>query len=813
MPPSIQSTVPVVEASQVGDVRRCVQVALGTSLGFGEQARAEVAIIVTEAATNLVRHASGGEVVFRSLHAGDVAGFEMLSLDRGPGMARLSESLRDGHSTGSTPGTGLGRDRPTVADVRGVHEHQVRHGSALSQLWTEPAATDGRLPAGVVCLPKKGEVACGDAWHVEPMADGRTRVLVADGLGHGVQAADASRLAVRLFKENLHLDPPRMVEALHAGLRSTRGAAVAVVEVPRGAGDVRFTGLGNVAAAILADGASRSLMSHNGTAGVEARRIQEFAYPWRPDNAVGHALGRAGHPVAVGPVPRPAVPPPVRDRRRALPGLPPRAGRRDRPRDGRDQAGRRWRELNMTSAMNLLTIDIRYEQDVVLTRQRARQIAGLLGLSTHEQTAFATAVSELARNAFQYAGHGRTTFAVRTDSGPSSVLVVRVQDKGPGIPHLPTVLAGQYRSRTGMGLGILGAKRLNDEFDIESAAGVGTSVSIGKRLPTLGDRRLAEVSAELVQRTPRNPLEEVQEQNKELLHALDALRARQAEVEQLNRELAETNRGVVALYAELDEKAESLRLASEHKSRFLNDMTHELRTPLNAMISLSRLLLDRVDGDLTAEQEKQVSLVHRSAKGLGEMVNDLLDLAKIEAGKTDLHVGEFDVAGVLAGLRGMFRHMVGDGRVPLVVEEPVDLTTMTSDERKLSQILRNLVSNALKFTEAGEVRVRADAGSDGTAVFTVVDTGIGIAAENLGLIFQDYTQIDSGVQRRVRGTGLGLPLTRKLARLLGGDVSVASEPNAGSTFKLTLPVRCEPPAIAGDGTDSDPQLVGEGSLG
>ncbi|HLL89535.1 MAG TPA: ATP-binding protein, partial [Tepidisphaeraceae bacterium] len=439
----------------------------------------------------------------------------------------------------------------------------------------------------------------------------------------------------------------------------------------------------------------------------------------------------------------------------------------------------------------LLNIDIRYEQDVVLTRQRARQIAGLLELGTQEQTAFATAVSELARNAFQYAGQGRVTFAVRAEEG-RQVLVVRVQDKGPGIADVSAVLEGRYKSTTGMGLGIVGAKRLNDEFDLQSTRGAGTTVTIGKwlprRLPPVAGPVLARVTAELAQRAPRGALEEVQEQNKELLHAMDELRTRQAEVERLNAELAETNRGVVALYAELDEKAESLRRASEYKSRFLNDMTHELRTPLNAMISLSRLLLDRSDGDLTPEQEKQVSLIHRSATSLGEMVNDLLDLAKIEAGRTDVHVAQFDVAGVLAALRGMFRPAVADGRVSLHVDEPVGLDVMVSDERKLSQILRNLVSNALKFTERGEVRVRADAAANGMALFTVADSGIGIAPENLDLIFHDFTQIDSGVQRRVRGTGLGLPLTRKLARLLGGDVTVTSELGVGSTFVVALPV-------------------------
>jgi signal transduction histidine kinase len=443
------------------------------------------------------------------------------------------------------------------------------------------------------------------------------------------------------------------------------------------------------------------------------------------------------------------------------------------------------------SNRGLLNIEVRYEQDVVLTRQRARQIASLLGFSTHEQTALATAVSEIARNAFQYAGSGRVEFLIDPDLQPQ-LFSVRVQDKGPGIANLTEILDGRYVSQTGMGLGIIGSQRLSDEFAIDAAPGKGTTVVIGKRLPkrapVVTPQILATLTSGLAQHTPKNALEEVQEQNKELLRALDDLRVRQAEVERLNTELAETNRGVVALYAELDDKAESLRKASESKSRFLSDMTHELRTPLNAMISLSRLLLDRVDGDLTPEQEKQVVLIHRSASSLGDMVNDLLDLAKIEAGKTDVHVAEFAISEVLGAVRGMFRPLVADGRVQLHVDEPVNLIMMSSDERKLSQILRNLVSNALKFTERGEVRLSAEARRDGLVAFTVADTGIGIEPEHLNTVFEDFTQIDSGVQRRVKGTGLGLPLTRKLARLLGGDVTVESEVGVGSTFIVTLPV-------------------------
>ena len=445
---------------------------------------------------------------------------------------------------------------------------------------------------------------------------------------------------------------------------------------------------------------------------------------------------------------------------------------------------------------NLLSIELRYEQDVVLTRQRARQVAGLLGFTAPEQTGIATAVSEIARNAFRYAGGGRVEFGL-TDGDPP-VFSVRVRDDGPGITNLQQILDGRYTSQTGMGLGILGARRLSDDFEVATRPGGGTTVVLGKYLPRGGvtPQRVASIGADLAQRTAETPFQEVQQQNRELLVAMAELASRQAEVERLNAELGETNRGVLALYAELDEKAESLRRASELKSRFLSDLSHELRTPLNAMISLSGLLLDRTDGDLTGEQEKQVRFIRKSAESLREMVNDLLDLAKIEAGKTELRPSAFQVADLLGALRGMFRPLLANDAVSLVVEEPaVGVGTIYSDEGKLSQILRNFISNALKFTERGEVRVRAEGrcgedGSPGLITFSVSDTGIGIAPADRERIFEDFAQVDGPLQRRVRGTGLGLPLARKLAELLGGHVAVESEFGAGSTFSVTVPVRC-----------------------
>jgi signal transduction histidine kinase len=284
----------------------------------------------------------------------------------------------------------------------------------------------------------------------------------------------------------------------------------------------------------------------------------------------------------------------------------------------------------------------------------------------------------------------------------------------------------------------------------------------------------------------------------ELQAALATLRDREAEIERLGQELAETNRGVVALYGELDDRAEQLRRMSETKTRFLSDVSHELRTPLSSIVNLSRILLSHADGPLSAEQEKQVTMVQRSAEWLAEMVNDLLDIAKIEAGKVDLRPDQFDVESLFAALRGMFRPLVTNERVALVFDEPAGPIELYTDEQRIGQVLRNFVSNALKFTVEGEVRVSASVVDD-MVRFVVADTGIGIAPADQHRIFQDYVQVDGPIQRRVRGTGLGLPLTAKLAAVLGGRVEVESELGVGSRFSLIIP--CDVRAITADGGD------------
>ena len=361
-------------------------------------------------------------------------------------------------------------------------------------------------------------------------------------------------------------------------------------------------------------------------------------------------------------------------------------------------------------SLAILSAEIRHEHDTVNARQRARQVARLLGFDSQDQTRIATAVSEIARNAFNYARGGRIEYMVEGRTRPQ-LFVIKVTDHGPGIRNLSAILEGRYESQTGMGLGIIGSRRLMDRFHIDSTPGAGTTVVLTKllpkRAPLITETDLARIAGDLARERPQDPLQELQFQNQELLRALEEIRARQAELTRVNRELEDTNRGVVALYAELDEKADHLRRADELKSKFLSNMSHEFRSPLNSILALSGLLRDRSDGPLTADQEQQVGYIRKAAQDLLELVNDLLDLAKVEAGKLEARPIEFEVSNLFAALRGMLRPLLLNQSVDLVFEDAGDIPPLFTDEGKISQILRNFISNALKFTERGEVRVSA----------------------------------------------------------------------------------------------------------
>jgi signal transduction histidine kinase len=275
----------------------------------------------------------------------------------------------------------------------------------------------------------------------------------------------------------------------------------------------------------------------------------------------------------------------------------------------------------------------------------------------------------------------------------------------------------------------------------------------------------------------------------ELQALRERLAAAETDAEALRNELDETNQGVVALYAELDDRAAQLREAIDLKGRFLSYMSHEFRTPLTSIQSLTGILLSRLDGPLTAEQETQVGLVRRSVNELSEMVDDLLDLAKMEAGRITISPEWFEMVDLFSALRGMFRPIVANTSVSLTFEEPHAIPRIFTDDKKLSQILRNFISNALKFTSEGEVRVSAGLAEPEIVEFAVTDTGIGISAEHRPMLFSDFMQIDTRLQRRLRGTGLGLSLARKFAELLGGIVGAESTLGKGSRFWVRIPIR------------------------
>jgi len=433
----------------------------------------------------------------------------------------------------------------------------------------------------------------------------------------------------------------------------------------------------------------------------------------------------------------------------------------------------------------LLTfLEFRADRDIVLARQRARVVANRLGFESQDQIRIATAVSEVARLVIRSGRVVRIEFLV--EGNPGSALSVRVfVPRSGGNPLEPSGLESDGNFD--------GARRMMDTFAVESSPESSCSIAMTKSLPRRGQALTAAVAIQmaedLAQIAPTSPVDELLRQNRELLRVLDDLRNRELELAQLNGELEETNRGVVALYHKLDQRADSFQKASELKTRFLSNVSHEFRTPLTSVLSMGRLLLDGDDGPLNPEQQRQVRYILRAAHDLSSMVNDLLDLARIEAGRDEVLVGEVALPEFFGVMRGMLRPLLPtDSPVELVFDLEPDLPVLVTDEGKLVQVVRNLVSNALKFTERGEVRVRANLDTEAAVSIVVEDTGIGIDPAHFERIFEEFGQIDSPAQRKSKGSGLGLPLARKLTQLLGGTLEVTSELGVGSTFTATLPV-------------------------
>jgi anti-sigma regulatory factor (Ser/Thr protein kinase) len=266
--------IPVRDPTDVASARRRL-VGLAVRLGYNETRAGRVAIVATELAQNLLRHGGGGEMLAQP-DAADAGGIEILALDKGPGMADVDACMRDGFSTGGTAGNGLGAVKRLALQM--VIHSRPGGGTAVLVRMGGSGGTQARMSAAV-CVPKSGEDICGDAASILARPDGTVGMLLADGLGHGPLAAAASQEAVRLFQKHKAANPVELLTILHAGLRATRGAAIATALIDPAAGKVTYGGIGNIAGFITDTGGLRRMVSHSGTAGHTAGRMQAFHYP------------------------------------------------------------------------------------------------------------------------------------------------------------------------------------------------------------------------------------------------------------------------------------------------------------------------------------------------------------------------------------------------------------------------------------------------------------------------------------------------------------------------------------------------------
>jgi signal transduction histidine kinase/HAMP domain-containing protein/ActR/RegA family two-component response regulator len=325
--------------------------------------------------------------------------------------------------------------------------------------------------------------------------------------------------------------------------------------------------------------------------------------------------------------------------------------------------------------------------------------------------------------------------------------------------------------------------------------------------------------------------QQLQERSEQLQGQQEELRRKNTELEEKAALLAEQNRAIEVQNFEieqarrtLEDRAEQLALSSKYKSEFLANMSHELRTPLNSLLVLARLLADNLDGNLTGKQVEFARVIHEAGSDLLQLINDILDLSKVEAGKMDLHPVDVPLTQLLSYVEATFRPLTVEKGLHFEATLDSDVpATLHTDEQRLQQVLRNLLSNAVKFTDTGGVRLmitradgrrlRADAARrSGTVLrFSVTDTGVGIPGEALPEIFEAFQQGDGTTSRRYGGTGLGLSISREIAQLLGGELHATSEPGRGSTFTLYLPL-VAPHGTAAGPSDVDDEPVAAGPV-
>lgn len=408
----------------------------------------------------------------------------------------------------------------------------------------------------------------------------------------------------------------------------------------------------------------------------------------------------------------------------------------------------------------LLRIALYAEHDIVLARQRVRQVAALLGLASATQTRMATAVSEIARNAYQYGDAGRVDIAVNElegDRSGSAELCIRVSDRGKGIADLATVLDGQYRSRTGLGLGLRGARQLVDRFEIKSQPGE-TVVELGQTLPrTPRQQDLRSVIDEMAKQRPGDAFTEVLQQNQELLQTQEALA-------RANAELAN---------------------ADQSKDHFMAMLGHELRNLLNALRSGLEVL---TRDPAPALRERMQTLAIGQTEHLRRLVEDLLDASQIQRGQLEVRAVPLDLTIEVEAMLESWKGEVETAGLTLRLEHPDEPLWTQADPTRLAQVVSNLLSNACKFTDpGGEILVTVAPAGD-HARLVVADTGCGMKKDALERVFEPFAQTSEAKKRMTGGLGLGLAIVRGLVLSHGGAMWAESDgPGHGTRFIVDLP--------------------------
>ncbi|HEX8634531.1 MAG TPA: ATP-binding protein [Pyrinomonadaceae bacterium] len=437
-------------------------------------------------------------------------------------------------------------------------------------------------------------------------------------------------------------------------------------------------------------------------------------------------------------------------------------------------------------------IYVRREADIVKVRERVRRLAREMRFDTTTQIKITTAVSELTRNIYEYAQSGAITLAVafRTGGGNAAGLQITARDDGPGIDeaNLRAIMRGQYSSPSGLGVGLTGTRRLMDEFEIESGEGAGTRVTIIKWLPPAEaagiKERVAALREDFNAEESESAVEELARQNRDFVRILGELEEKREELERLNGQLTASN-------AELNEANRRLRELAEMREEFLALTTHDLRSPLTVISGVISFFTSGRLGELSPEQKNMVRMMERNTQNLIELVNDLLDAAKLESGSLQLELSDVDLSVLIPEVCEPFVQLAREKSLTLTLERtPANLPPVRADRAKLRRVIVNLLSNALKFTpKGGRVSVRVEqAPADGHLRIAVADTGVGIASDDLPLLFDKYEQARHRATRGEKGTGLGLYITRQLVELHGGTIQVESEVGRGSTFSFTLPI-------------------------